>query len=112
MQTNDCTSQTYNDCIIKQPVKVVSIYSCGEKKYGKKLAAPAATGGCRGKVERDQYHVCRNLLLHNNPGDDPHPCWLSGLENDLFTDQNLLTSGVRNFLAFAFIIPTFYFFGW
>ncbi len=26
--------------------------------------------------------------------------------------KNVLTSGVKNILAFAFIIPTFYFFGW
>ena len=26
--------------------------------------------------------------------------------------KNVLTSGVKNILAFAFVIPTFYFFGW
>jgi Amt family ammonium transporter len=35
-----------------------------------------------------------------------------GYEMGASRTKNVLTSGVKNILAFAFVIPTFYFFGW
>ena len=36
-----------------------------------------------------------------------------GLRNGIASRlKNVLSSGVKNILAFAFMIPTFYFFGW
>jgi Amt family ammonium transporter len=35
-----------------------------------------------------------------------------GYEMGAWRMTNVLTSGVKNILAFAFVIPTFYFFGW
>ena len=48
----------------------------------------------------------------NDTADGHHPRRLSCLRNRGFAGKNARSSGVKNILAFAFVIPAFYFFGW
>ena len=44
--------------------------------------------------------------------DGPYSCRFPWLRNGSLKNENVLSSGVKNILAFAFVIPTFWFFGW
>lgn len=71
-----------------------------------KVAALEKTGGMLGTVNMEAYYWwCTAIMVLIHAG-------FLAYEMGASRSKNVLATGIKNILAFAFIIPTFYFFGW
>jgi ammonia channel protein AmtB len=71
-----------------------------------KVAALEQSGGMQGTIDMEVYYFWATALMVLI-----HAGFL-GYEMGASRAKNVLASGIKNILAFAFIIPTFFFFGW
>jgi ammonia channel protein AmtB len=71
-----------------------------------KVAALEQSGGMQGTIDIEVYYFWATALMVLI-----HAGFL-GYEMGASRAKNVLASGIKNILAFAFIIPTFFFFGW
>ena len=70
------------------------------------VAALEQSGGMQGTIDTEVYYFWATavmVLIHAG---------FLGYEMGASRAKNVLASGIKNILAFAFIIPTFFFFGW
>ncbi len=71
-----------------------------------KVATLEASGAMKGAVDIEAYYFWATalmILIHAG---------FLGYEMGASRAKNVLASGIKNILAFAFIVPTFFFFGW
>jgi len=71
-----------------------------------KVATLEASGAMKGTIDTEVYYFWATALMVLI-----HAGFL-GYEMGASRAKNVLASGIKNILAFAFIIPTFFFFGW
>jgi ammonium transporter, Amt family len=71
-----------------------------------KVAALEKSGGMLGTVNMEAYYWwCTAIMVLIHAG-------FLAYEMGASRSKNVLATGIKNILAFAFIVPTFFFFGW